>query len=120
MTDRKTASTINDAELDELYDDLDELRAVARGYCPACGRGDAAPTVEHWEEQRDRASQAEQQLRLTDAMRQQNLDAAAAAVQRAERAEAALARIQALADEHPAGIDTALIHAALDQEQRGG
>ncbi|MFJ1667400.1 hypothetical protein ACIOK4_13625 [Streptomyces bottropensis] len=29
-------------------------------------------------------------------------------------AEAALARIQAIADEHPAGIDTALIHAALD------
>ncbi|MEH0657708.1 hypothetical protein QA860_08175 [Streptomyces stelliscabiei] len=28
-------------------------------------------------------------------------------------AEKALARIQAIADEHPAGIDTALIHAAL-------
>jgi hypothetical protein len=36
---------------------------------------------------------------------------------RAERAEAALTRIQALAEEHPAGIDTALIHEALDQEQ---
>ncbi|MFD9248480.1 hypothetical protein [Streptomyces bottropensis] len=34
---------------------------------------------------------------------------------RLERAEAALARIQAIADEYPAGIDTALIHAALDQ-----
>lgn len=32
-----------------------------------------------------------------------------------ERAEATLARIQALADEYPAGIDTALIHEALDQ-----
>ncbi|MDX2532315.1 hypothetical protein QBA79_36390 [Streptomyces scabiei] len=31
-----------------------------------------------------------------------------------ERAEAAIARVQALADEYPAGIDTALIHAALD------
>lgn len=28
---------------------------------------------------------------------------------------ATIARIQALADEHPAGIDTALIHEALDQ-----
>jgi hypothetical protein len=36
-------------------------------------------------------------------------------VAHAARAEAALARIQALADEHPAGIDTALIHEALDQ-----
>lgn len=34
--------------------------------------------------------------------------------QRAERAEAALARIAGLADEHPAGIDTALIHEALE------
>lgn len=33
--------------------------------------------------------------------------------QRAENAEATLTRIAALADEHPAGIDTALIHAAL-------
>lgn len=30
-------------------------------------------------------------------------------------AEKTLARIQAVADEHPAGIDTALIHEALDQ-----
>lgn len=35
--------------------------------------------------------------------------------ERAERAEAVIARVQALADEYPAGLDTALIHAALDQ-----
>ncbi|MFL4947526.1 hypothetical protein ACJ6WE_09150 [Streptomyces sp. MMS24-I31] len=36
-------------------DQLDALRAVARGYCPACGRGDAAPTITDWEQQRQRA-----------------------------------------------------------------
>jgi hypothetical protein len=68
-------------------DELAALRTVARGYCPACGRGDAAPTVADWEEQK----------------------------QRAGFYEAALARIQALIDAHPAGIDTALILEALDQ-----
>jgi hypothetical protein len=37
---------------------------------------------------------------------------------RLERAEAALARIAALAEEYPAGIDTALIHEALDEQPR--
>ena len=62
MTDRPNASTINDAQLDGLYAerdrlnaDLAALRAVARGYCPACGRGDAAPTTADWEQQRQRA-----------------------------------------------------------------
>ncbi|WP_030169043.1 hypothetical protein [Streptomyces sp. NRRL S-813] len=27
------------------------------GYCPACGRGDAAPTADDWEQQRKRAEQ---------------------------------------------------------------
>lgn len=66
MTDRKTASTINDTELDQLYADLADTR---------------------------------EQLRLTDAMRQQNLDAAAAAIQRAEHAEAAIARAREV-EEH--------------------
>lgn len=57
MTDRKTASTINDTELDALYDQLAALRQVARGYCHACGRGDAAPTTDDWEQQRKRAEQ---------------------------------------------------------------
>lgn len=80
MTDRPTAATITDAQLAELYADLDRyeevqgemnerairqerdlgaLRQVARGYCPACGRGDAAPTVADWEQQKTRADQAE-------------------------------------------------------------
>ena len=35
-----------------------------------------------------------------------------------QRAEAALARVQNIADEHPAGIDTALIWEALDDTHR--
>lgn len=89
MTDRHTADSITSDALDALYAQLDALRQVARGYCPACGRGDAAPTVTDWEQQK----------------------------QRADRAEAALARVQQLADEYPAGIDTALIHEALDTER---
>jgi hypothetical protein len=34
------------------------------GYCPACGRGDAAPTADDWEQQRQRAETAETRLRL--------------------------------------------------------
>lgn len=122
MTDRKTASTITDDDLTNLYDQLAALRAVARGYCPACGRGDAAPTVADWEQQKQRADELGEDLdeaaatiaertgeinRLTELAEWQQ--------QRFGRAKAALARIAALADEHPVAIDTALIHAALDQ-----
>ena len=79
---RPTASTITDTQLDALYAETDRLaaeladydrrvqqldaelaalRQVARGYCPACGRGDAAPTVADWEPQKQRAEQAEAQ-----------------------------------------------------------
>lgn len=116
---RPTASTITDTQLDQLYAENDRLaaeladydqrvqrldaelaalRQVARGYCHACGRGDAAPSVDDWEQQKQRADEAEGQLRLADAMRQQNLDAAAAAIQRAEQAEAALARVRDACD----------------------
>ncbi|MCG0061693.1 hypothetical protein L0F81_00065 [Streptomyces tricolor] len=98
MTDRRTASTITDTELDQLYRDLDQarteclawaeaesadiaagsyagrveeleaqlaaLRTVTRGYCPACGRGDATPTVHDWEQQKRRADQAEELLSI--------------------------------------------------------
>lgn len=36
----------------------------ADGYCPACGHGDASPTPEAYEEQRQRAETAEHRLRL--------------------------------------------------------
>lgn len=42
-----------------LAAELAVLRQVARGYCPACGRGDAAPTVADWEAERQRAERAE-------------------------------------------------------------
>lgn len=86
MTDRRTASTITDTELDQLYaelidlrqyatmteqalaiaridldhakTDLAVLREVARGYCEHCGRGDATPPPEAYEEQRARAVRA--------------------------------------------------------------
>jgi hypothetical protein len=45
----------------KAQDQLAALRQVARGYCPACGRGDAAPGVDNWEQQRQRADQAERE-----------------------------------------------------------
>lgn len=81
---------VRDAVLAAIQPELDALaalRAVARGYCPSCGRGDAAPTVEDWEQQRDKAG------RLEIANRALNT-AALEAVERAERAEAAIARVR--------------------------
>jgi hypothetical protein len=91
MTDRIPLAQHTKASLDSLYDENDRLRhaadpelrrqlaaviealgrsetelaalrAVARGYCPACGRGDAAPTVADWERERQRAEEAEGRL----------------------------------------------------------
>lgn len=36
-----------------------ELEKVSRGYCPHCGRGDAAPGLDDWDRERKRAEQAE-------------------------------------------------------------
>lgn len=55
MTGRKTIDQITSDELDQLYDQLDTLRTIARGYCPACGRGDATPTTHNWQHEHDRA-----------------------------------------------------------------
>jgi hypothetical protein len=51
------------AELRTELGELAALRQVARGYCPACGRGDAAPTVDDGEREKQRADQAERLLR---------------------------------------------------------
>lgn len=134
-----------DQRVQQLDAELAALRQVARGYCPACGRGDAAPGVDDWERERKRADRAEEDARLALKQRQEMAAERYAWQERGERAEAellalrgvadadakqlaetdarcdryaaALARIQALADQYPAGIDTALIHAALDTEQ---
>lgn len=79
--------------------DLTALRQVARGYCPECGRGDCAPTAADWEQQKTRADQAEDLLRIAHATSNQSEAERARAVQHAEQAEAARARVQALADE---------------------
>lgn len=55
MTDRIPLDHLNSDQYDELCDQLDALRQVARGYRPDCGRGDAAPTVTDWEIERRRA-----------------------------------------------------------------
>lgn len=43
------------AALGRAESELAALRQVSRGYCPQCGRGDAAPTVQDWQQERDRA-----------------------------------------------------------------
>lgn len=55
MTDRIPLDHLTSDQYDALCGELAALRAVARGYCPACGRGDAAPTVADWEQQKQRA-----------------------------------------------------------------
>ncbi|MFI1165609.1 hypothetical protein ACH4UM_18835 [Streptomyces sp. NPDC020801] len=87
MTDRPTASTITDQQLDDLYAQLAAFRQVARGYCPACGRGDAAPTVTDWENERERADQAEELLRIAHDTSNRSEAERARAVQRVERVE---------------------------------
>jgi hypothetical protein len=87
-----------DFVLTELRSELDalaELRQVARGYCPECGRGDAAPTVEDWEGQKRRADQAEELLRVAHDTSNRSEAERARAVQRAEQAERKAAAMEA-------------------------
>lgn len=107
MTDRIPLDHLTSDALDALYEQLDALQAVARGYCPACGRGDAAPTADQWYEQRQRADQAEAKVadyenRLTwhttcEACAR-ILDSSIRETERRERAEAALARVRKVCD----------------------
>lgn len=62
MTGRIRLDDLTSDQYDQLCDELDALRAVARGYCPHCGRGDAAPTVDDWQRERQRADQTEAAL----------------------------------------------------------
>lgn len=64
MTQRIPLDHLTSDQYDELCDQLAALQAVARGYCPDCGRGDAGPTAEDWEQQRKRADRAEAALAL--------------------------------------------------------
>lgn len=70
--------------------ELTALKTIATGYCPECGRGDCSPTAQQWLDQRDRANTA----------------------------EAAIARVRALADQwailRAHGSATTELLAALD------
>jgi hypothetical protein len=141
VTDRKTASTINDSELDALYDDLDRYEEVvgelneknislARQANPALhdqltaaisALGKAETELAAL---RDTSRQREQQL--VDA-HQATIGDLRAAETRTRHAEAAIERVRRLAgwalngwsDLSPRKILDALDHAATDeQEQR--
>lgn len=96
-----------EATIEALNEELAALRAVACGYCPHCGRGDAAPTVQHWEHQRQRADTAE---RERDTARQH---AAAIAAQRDRLRQ----RMTALADrwDHGLAVDAPYARTLRDQ-----
>ena len=51
--------------IDALYAELAALKSITSGYCEHCGRGDCSPTTDQWYDQRQRADQAEDQLRRT-------------------------------------------------------
>ncbi|MFC8423975.1 hypothetical protein ACFUN7_24370 [Streptomyces sp. NPDC057236] len=59
------------------------------GYCPACGRGDVAPTAEEYEQQRQRAETAEAERKTLG-------QTALGYQQRAWDAEAAITRVRAV------------------------
>lgn len=86
MIIRKSLDDMTSDDLDQLYADLDRAETEAREWAEAESADAAAGSYAH------RAEQAEAER---------------------DTARATLARIAALADEYPAGIDTALIHAAL-------
>jgi hypothetical protein len=114
VTDRIPLDHLTSDQYDQLCDELEALRAVARGYCPHCGRGDAAPTVDDWQRERDRAEQAEAKVldyenRITWHTTCQScariLDSSIRETERRERAEAALARVRAECDQlHRASV----------------
>lgn len=105
---RHTASSINDDALSALYDERDEaVKTVAYFDAQSKRRKTRAEQAEAARDQL--AAQVDQ---LT-ARLGQYADRAIANGEDTKRAEAALDRVRALANEHPVGIDTALIHAAL-------
>lgn len=83
MTDRPTASTINDAQLDELYDELDrarrELAARAEGESADAAAGSCAGRAEQAEAERNAARATNRRLNL----RAQQLESELTAYRRA-------------------------------------
>ena len=97
------------AELKPELNALAALREVARGYCPQCGRGDAAPTVADWERERQRADEAEARLRHLQASSEAAGILLTRTTDERDQLQAAIARVRALAiqsrDHAAAGID---------------
>ena len=86
------------AKVADLERQLAALREVARGYCPHCGRGDASPTAHHWEEQKQRADQAEELLSIAH-------DTSNKSEAERVRAAAVIARVRATCDQlHRAAV----------------
>jgi hypothetical protein len=114
MTGRIRLDDLTSDQYDQLCDELTALRQVARGYCPDCGRGDAAPTVADWETERRRADTAE--WRRDDAERRVRCQR-----ERAETAEAGqllLARTIAATSKQTVEQVLADVRAALDEPAR--
>jgi hypothetical protein len=104
--------------LAEAEAQLAALRTVARGYCPECGRGDAGPTVEQWERERQRAETAEKGLREAQWRRDDAERRVRVQRERAERAEAEailLARTIAATSRQTVAQVLADVRAALDE-----
>lgn len=62
----------------------------AAGYCPHCGRGDAGPTADEYEQARQRARQDAAASRESERQLQQQIDAQAKEIDRLRDALAAL------------------------------
>ena len=94
-----------EARVRDLEAELAALRVVSRGYCPSCGRGDAAPTVEHWERERQRADKAEAALERVRRLAQYARDRTAAGESDwvIRQHELALAVLDALAGQPESG-----------------
>jgi len=102
MTDRLTASTINDEQLDELYVRAETAEAERVRWLAFIQRG----LTEHMQFSVLRPDGTTEQLPCADWCY----------ACRIEKADAVVARVQALAEEYPAWISTALIDAALGGE----
>lgn len=80
-----------------LAGQLAALQQVARGYCPACGRGDASPTTAQWYAERQRADHAEGQLRHLQATSEAAGILLTRTTDERDQLRAAIARVRALA-----------------------
>jgi hypothetical protein len=119
MTERKLLDDMTSDQLDHLYDELDRLTAELADYdqCVEHLTRTADPELRRQFAAAIKALGASE----TEIVRLRADIAGCRAQQWPQRlglAEKTLARIAELADEHPVGIDTALIHEALDEPAR--